>query len=98
VFLYRVARARQLLRQLLGESRHPGSWVANRADAVNLVMEACNLARYDSADDFDVFEALVEGRASAKEIARAVAGNICGVADPQLKNILAKPIRIRSAK
>ena len=94
VFLYRVARAQQLLQFLRDDCR----WSGNLDDAVDLVMHACDLARYNNANDFDVFEALKEGHAGAEESARAVAGNICGITDPQMKNILAKPIRVRSAK
>jgi hypothetical protein len=90
VFLYRVARAKVLLRFW--------PWVGNRDDAVQFVMQTCELARYDGNAEFDVSGALAVGRAGVEEIARAVTGTICGIADRQVKNILAKPLRVRSAK
>jgi hypothetical protein len=87
--LYRVARARVLLRQW--------PWVDQHADATDEVMEACGLVCAQSGD-FDVRSALEGGIARAEEMARAVTSSICGVTDHQLKNILAKPILGESAK
>jgi hypothetical protein len=95
-FLYRIVRARELLRYV---RRVNGPW-----GAID-VTEACELVGYEDAfdaggdqdDEYDVFRA-VQGPADAREIAREVARRLCGLKDHQMKNILCAPIRLRSAK